>query len=130
MNSFHSHRQPIPKAELDAIVVPAHPEGFKRVFLNGQCWYALKLSSEMIAKLKWIAAYQILPIQAVTHIAPIARIEPWQDSDKYQVVFAGQAKEIGPIHYGESRSGSMQRPRYTSYSRLMAATTLPDLWKR
>ena len=47
-------------------------------------------------KIKYIAAYQIAPISAVTHVAEVQEIKPYEDSGKYILFFKGEAKEIKP----------------------------------
>ncbi len=46
---------------IDTIVVPAQEEGFKIVFLEKDCWWAVRIASHMIEKLGFIAAYQTSP---------------------------------------------------------------------
>ena len=53
--------------ELDTIVVPANKEGFNEVFLGKNQWYAIRISSSMIDRIKYIAGYQTTPISAITH---------------------------------------------------------------
>jgi len=60
----------------DTIIVPAQHEGFEKVFLAENSWYAIRISGGMLSKIKYVAAYQTLPIAAITHVAPVARIEP------------------------------------------------------
>lgn len=115
------------RAKWDTIVVPAKREGFERVFLGEDAWYAIRIGGGMVDQLKYIAAYQTNPTSAITHVAPIERIEPYGDSGKYKVVFAAPAKEIAPIPYGDAPSGAMQGPRYTSRDALDKAKTLVDL---
>jgi hypothetical protein len=67
------------------------------------------------------------PISAITHLAPVARIEPHGDSGKYKVIFSEPAKKIGPIPFGNAPSGAMQGPRYTTYKKLETAKTMMDL---
>jgi hypothetical protein len=114
-------------SKLDTIIVPAQREGFERVFLGEGCWYAIRISGGMLDKIEYIAAYQTQPISAVTHYAPVSRIEPYGEGGKYRVIFSEMAKEIGPIPYGDAPSGAMQGPRYTSFSKLLTATKLTDL---
>ena len=57
--------------EIDTIVVPAKETGFNRVFLGENSWYAIKMSSSMISKIKYIAAYQTSPISAITYYAEV-----------------------------------------------------------
>ena len=77
--------QPINSASTikDTIVVAAREEGFQRVFLGGDCWYAIRISGGKLADIKYIAAYQVTPISAVTHVAEIDSIEPYGDKGKY-----------------------------------------------
>lgn len=116
-----------PSSRPDTIIVPAQKEGFDRVFLGEDCWYAIRISGGMLEKIKYIAAYQTQPISAVTHYAPVSRIEPYGEGGKYRVIFSEEAKEIGPIPYGDAPMGAMQGPRYTSFSKLQTATKLTDL---
>lgn len=81
----------------------------------------------MLSKIKYIAAYQSQPVSAVTHVAPVARIEPYGDSGKYKLIFSEPAKPIGPIPFGNAPLGAMQGPRYTTYEKLQKAKTVMDL---
>jgi hypothetical protein len=67
------------------------------------------------------------PVSAITHYAPVDRIEPYGESGKYKVVFSEPAKEIAPIPFGDAPSGAMQGARYTSFERLKSAKSLSDL---
>ncbi len=111
----------------DTIIVPAQKEGFERVFLGEDCWYAIRISGGMIERIKYVAAYQTLPTSAITHYAPVARIEPYGEGGKYKIVFSEGAKAIGPIPYGDATPGAMQGPRYTSFARLRKAKQLTDV---
>ena len=113
------------------IVVPAQPEGFEQVFLGEDCWYAIRISGGMIDRIKYIAGYQTSPVSAITHYAPVSRIESYGESGKYKVIFAEKATPIRRrIEYGDSPRGSMQGPRYARFASLKAARTLPDLFGR
>jgi hypothetical protein len=114
--------------EIDTIVVPAQREGFEHVFLGQNAWWAIRISGGMIPKIKYIAAYQSQPISAITHVAPVARIEPHGDSGKYKLTFSEPAKSIGPIPFADAPSGFMQGPRYTTYDRLVHAKKVTDLF--
>ncbi|MGC1693670.1 MAG: GIY-YIG nuclease family protein, partial [Pseudolabrys sp.] len=100
--------------EIDTIVVPAQKDGFEQVFINDNAWWAIRISGGMLSKIKYIAAYQSQPISAITHVAPVARIEPYGDSGKYKLIFSEPAKPIGPIPFADAPSGFMQGPRYTT----------------
>lgn len=115
------------QGQLDTIVVPAKKDGFYEVFIGENCWYAIRISGGKIPQIKYIAAYQSQPISAVTHYAPVERIEPYGESGKYKLVFSEPAKEIGPIPYGDVPSGFMQGSRYTTIEKLLAAKKVTDL---
>jgi len=113
---------------LDTIVVPAQEEGFKRVFLGGDEWYAIRIAGGKLDKIKFIAAYQTAPISAVTHVAPVKSIEPYGDSGKYKVVLSEKAKEIKHIPFADAPTGLMQGPRYTSFDKLQKAKKISELF--
>lgn len=113
--------------EKDTIIVPAQKEGFDRVFLGEKAWWAIRIAGGMLPKIKYIAAYQTRPVMAVTHVAPVARIEPYGEEGKYKVVFSEPAKAITPIPFADAPTGSMQGPRYTTHAKLVAAKTVKDL---
>ncbi len=117
----------VPVGEIDTIVVPAQKEGFERVFLGEKAWYAIRISGGMLPKIKYIAAYQSQPISAVTHVAPVASIEPYGDSGKYKLIFSEPATPVGPIPYADAPSGFMQGTRYTTYAKLQKAKKVTDL---
>jgi hypothetical protein len=118
---------PSSEDEPDTIVVPAQKEGFDRVFLGESRWRAIRIGGGMLQKIKWIAAYQSQPISAITHVAPVAYIEPYGEGGKYQLVFSEPATPITPIPFGNAPPGSMQGPRYTTHQRLLSAKTVVDL---
>jgi hypothetical protein len=113
--------------ELDTIVVPAQKDGFERVFLGQNAWWAIRISGGMIPRIKYIAAYQSAPVSAITHTAPVARIEPHGDSGKFKLIFSEPARPIGPVPLGDAPSGFMQGPRYTTYERLLKAKKVTEL---
>ena len=117
------------QSEIDTVVVPAREEGFQRVFLGEDRWYAIRLHGTMRPQIKYIAAYQVAPVSAITHIAPVKSIEPWEDSGKYVVNFSEPARSIGPIRLVK---GGNVKPlynlRYTTRGRLVDAETLDDIW--
>jgi hypothetical protein len=113
--------------EPDTVIVPARVEGFESVFLGEDCWHAIRISGGMLSKIKFIAAYQSQPVSAITHWAPVARIEPYGEGGKYKLIFSEKAKKIGPIPFGDARTGALQGPRYTNFDQLKRATKLSDL---
>ena len=122
-------RQPINTAELDTIVVPARSEGFEQTFLSEKRWYAIRIHASMRDQIRWIAGYQVAPISAITHVAQVQSVEPWEGSGKFVVNFRAAAEKIEPIRLvGGSRGAAPQAPRYTTKARLDAAKVLSDLW--
>jgi hypothetical protein len=117
-------------SDRDTIVVPAKEEGFNSVFIGKDSWWAVRISQQHIPKIKYIAAYQVAPISAITHIAEIHEIVPYQDSGKYLVNFKGKAKKLdNVVRLKEGKVGSQpQSARYTSYDKLMSAKYVHELW--
>jgi hypothetical protein len=112
----------------DTIIVPAQKEGFDRVFLGQNAWWAIRVGEKYRPNLRWIAAYQTLPIAAITHSAEIDHFELYGDGGKWKVLFKAPAVPLErPIPYGSAPSGAMQGPRYTKHSALLSARTLADL---
>lgn len=113
----------------DTIVVPAQKDGFDKVFIGENCWYAIRIGGGMLSKIKYIAAYQAAPVSAVTHFAPVASIEPYGDKGKYRVLFAEPALRLSnPVPFGDADKGSMQSCRYTNFNKLQAAKSIADLF--
>ncbi len=113
------------RAVSDTIIVPARKEGFDKVFLGENCWYAIRLRDKRIPQMKYIAGYQVAPISAITHVAEIKEIVPHEDSGKYKVIFKGRAKEIKPIKIGPK--SKVQGPAYCEYEKMASAKTVDDL---
>jgi hypothetical protein len=114
--------------QFDTVVVPARPEGFKARFINEHCWFAIRIHAKHIPRLKYIAAYQVAPVAAITHVAEIDKIEPYGDSGKYMLRFKGPALAITPIARGADSSVTLQAPRYALRSKLLAAKNLDGVW--
>jgi len=111
----------------DTIIVPAQKDGFEKVFLGEDCWYAIRISGGMLDSIKYVAAYQTQPTSAITHYAPVSRIEPYGEGGKYKLVFSEKAKPIGPIPFADAHQGAMQGPRYTTFLKLQTAKRLTEL---
>lgn len=119
--------QPRPSKKPDTIIVPAQREGFEQVFLGEHAWYAIRISGGMLDKIKYIAVYQSQPVSAITHYAPVDRIEHYGESGKYKVIFSEPAQPIDPIPLGDAPPGAIQGPRYTTIEKLKRATKIADL---
>lgn len=115
-------------SEIDTIVVPAREDGFKEVFIELNCWYAIRLNSSMIPKIKYIAAYQVAPISAITHLAEIKSIEQYKESNKYILYFTEPAQKIKKVPLGTSKSKAPQSPRYSSKDRILSANSLDNVF--
>ena len=119
----------VDKSLFNTIVVPSQEEGFKEVFLKENRWYEIRIHSSMVNRIKYIAAYQVAPISAITHLAEVKDIKLWPDSEKYVVNFTGPAKEIRHIklvHKGKIKAP--QAPRYAILSKLQNAKTLDEVF--
>ena len=114
--------------KFDPIVVPAREEGFKQRFLNENCWLAVRINEKHISKLKFIAAYQVAPVAAITHIAEVEAILPYNDTGKYMIKFKGPATAIVPIPRPENSEVNMQSSRYALREKLLAAKNLDEVW--
>ena len=83
----------------------------------------------MIPRIRYIAVYQVAAVSAITHLAEVARIEPWKDSPKYAVYFKAATEQIGPVKWvPNGRVMAPQSSRYTSLARLESANTLDDVF--
>lgn len=116
------------RSKCDTVVVPARKDGFEKVFLGENRWYAIRLGAAMKDKIKWIASYEKAPISAITHIAKIKEVKPYKDSGKYEVIFEGPAQKITPIKPKDSKA-SPQGPVYVEFEKLKLARYLEELLK-
>ncbi len=114
------------KLKADTIVVPAREDGFQKVFLGEDCWYAIRISRKMTERIKYIAAYRTAPVSAITHFARIKKTKKYKKTGKYIVYFAGKAREIGPIKLGSAFPP--QAPLYTAMAKLREATTVKNIF--
>ncbi len=128
-----------PITGFDTIVVPAYEEGFKETFLDENRWYAIKIQAKLIPQIKYIAAYVTAPVSAITHIAEIDKIEPYEEGQdasessgkavKYIVTFKGSAQKIGPIPLADGGITVVPRsPRYSKRQTLLSAKRMADVW--
>ncbi len=115
-------------AELDTIVVPAREDGFKSVFLGESAWYAIRVNPSMIPRIKYIAAYQIAPESAITHLAVVKSIEQYRETNKYIVTFTGKAEKIKRVPLGKIKGKAPQSPRYSSRERILKASSLDTVF--
>jgi hypothetical protein len=85
-------------------------------FSGGCACGAIRVHGSMRSQIKYIATYQVAPISAITHIAPVKSIEPWKDSGKFVVNFAEPARAIDPIPPCERRApkSAAESPLYVT----------------
>lgn len=81
LNEVMEDTEKVSVSEIDTIVVPAREDGFNETFQGEDCWHAIPLNSSMIPKIKYVAAYQVAPVSAITHIAEVNSIEQWKDTN-------------------------------------------------
>jgi len=111
----------------DTIIVCAREDSFYSVFLEQWCWYPIRIGSEKLASLKWIAVYQTAPVSAITHFARIDQIVDYKDTGRYKIIFDEPEDLEIPIALGENRSKTLQGQRYTTLERLKMARVVEDL---
>jgi len=128
LNEVSEDTEKIDISEIDTIVVPAREDGFKDVFIDENSWYAIRLNSSMIPKIKYIAAYQVSPISAITHIAEVKSIEQWKDTNKYILYFTEPAEEVTKVPLGKSKGKAPQSPRYSARDRILKAKTMDNVF--
>ena len=85
----------------------------------------MPIGPAMKDRIKYIAAYQVKPNSAITHLAEVAEIKPYKDAGKYVVVFRQPAASVGPIRPRDTKF-SPQGPIYAQKDRLLTAKTLED----
>ena len=125
----------VDKSTFDTIVVPARKEGFDKVFIGEDRWYAIKFSEAMQKQIKYIAGYQVKPISKITHIAEIKDILPYEGNiesyeGKFVINFKASAKKLNnPIEYNPSgKIKPLYGPRFAKYSKLIDSKNFDDLW--
>ena len=122
-------QRPVDVTEFDTIVVPARQDGFQETFLGENRWYQIRIHASMIPQIKYIAAYQVAPVSAITHWALVRNIEPWEDTGKFVVNFAEPAKKMAPVPLvPRSKVKALQNARYTTFDRLQRAKTLDEVF--
>ena len=112
-------------AESDTIIVPAREDGFNVEFLGNNRWYAIRIGAAMKDRIKYIAAYQVAPISAVTYIAEVQEIKPYQDTGKYMVIFKNSPEKVKELKVKDS-SKTPQGPVYAKYADLKKAEFLDE----
>ncbi|MFZ1570178.1 MAG: GIY-YIG nuclease family protein [Thiolinea sp.] len=120
--------QQIDVEAFDTLVVPVKEEGMQKTFLEEQQWFAVRIQAKHLHKIKHLAAYQVAPVSAITHIADIEKIEPYENTGKYLLSFRAPASMIKPVLRREGCHLSMQSPRYALRDTILAAKYLDQIW--
>jgi hypothetical protein len=124
-----SPKSDIKVEDLNTVVVAAREEGFEKEFLKNSRWYAIRINASMLNKIKYIAAYQVSPVSAITYYAEVAKIEKWNDTNKYILYFKDKATKIKSIQLDKTKKGlAPQAPRYTSIDKLLKAKKLSEVF--
>lgn len=124
-----SSKSDIKAEDLNTVVVAAREEGFEQEFLKNNCWYSIRIHASMLDKIKYIAAYQVAPVSAITYYAEVSKIEKWNDTNKYILYFKDKAIKIKAIPLDKTKKGlAPQAPRYTSIDRILKAKTLSEVF--
>jgi hypothetical protein len=113
------------RARCDTVVVPARKEGFEKTFLGENRWYEIRISPGMRERIRYIAAYQVKPISAVTHLAEVREIRPYGNKGKYELIFKGPAQRISKVTLKNSNNAPFG-PVYVRQTDLLKAKYLED----
>ena len=114
--------------DFDTIVCPAFEDGFKHAYIENDAWWAIRISQKAREQLKYLAIYEKSPVAAVRNFAEIDKIEPYKDSGKF-IVYVKNKKTINPIELDVGRKGiAPQSSRYTTYTKLLKAKKISELW--
>ena len=113
----------------DTIIIPASVRGFRTYFIDQGCCYAIRIAGGKLNQMKYIAAYQVAPVSAITHVAEIASIEPYGDGKKYKINFTSIDKTDELFKVGNRSRVNMISPRYVNYKILTGATDMDELFE-
>lgn len=107
-------------------IFPGKTEGFEKVFLGDHEWFSIRIAEWRIGKIEYVACYRTSPYSEITHYAKVKKIEPYESSNKYKIVFDGEPIPLNqPIKRG-SETG-VRSTRYTTLSKLLAAKEIWEL---
>lgn len=111
----------------DTIIISAKDEGFYKVFLGEWCWYPIRIGTEKLKTLRWIAVYQTAPVSAITYVARIEKIVDYLETGRYKIIFEEPKELSQPIALGMDRSKTLQGQRYTTIEKLRNSSVIDDL---
>lgn len=119
----------------DTVVCPARDDGFESAFLGQRAWWALRIRTENLPKIRYIAIYRVAPTSAITHYGEVDRIEPYTGSDepegKYKIFLKGGPMALQrPVGLGRNTNLKPQGIKYACLADVLHATTLEDVFKK
>ena len=114
--------------DYDTVIVPAREDDFLKVFVGERRWYPIRLSAESRERLKFVAAYRVAPISAVTHVADIRGFTPIDRI--WWTIELDNIREIKPVPFVTGDSASVQTPRFAAMNKLLASESLSPLLRR
>lgn len=119
----------VSKPDWDTLVCAAKEDGFKHAFLDNKAWWAVRLNSDFIPFIKYLAMYQVAPTSQITYYGEVDRIEPYQGSEKYKIFLKGEPIKLEkPVGLGDNPHLKPQGPKYAKLSEILKAKTLDDIW--
>jgi len=117
------------KVEWDTLVCAAQEDGFKGAFLKEKAWWAVRLNTQTIPFIKYIAMYQVAPVSKITYYGKVDKIEPYEKTGKYKIYLQGNPTKLErPVGLGNNPHLKPQGPKYTKLSVIQSAKTLDDIW--
>lgn len=129
IKSVKSKNQMRKLPDIDTIVCPAQEDGFNEVFLKENRWFAVRIKSKRIPKIKYLAMYEKSPISAIRYIGKVKEIKPYKNTSKYEIILDGKAEKIPSIVLSkEHPTLAPQAPRYTVKSLMDKAKKLEDIF--
>lgn len=112
--------------EIDTIVCPARAINFKSGFLDQKVWYAVRISSNIIENLKYLAMYEVAPVSAIRWAGNIQSIKPFEDTGKYKI-YCSKIFKIGPIKLDNQKYVPI-RSRYTNFNLIQKAKNISEIF--
>lgn len=119
------------QSDFDTIVCSASEEGLRSVFLKTRSWWAVRIGTFSLPKLKYLAIYQTRPISQITHYGEIAKIEQYGSfsPSRYKIFLKGKPYKLKqPVGLGQNPHLKPQSPKYTFLKDLKKAKTLDDIF--
>ncbi len=123
--------------QIDAIVVPSGEETFNKIFMEENCWYAIRISENLKDKIKYLAIYRKSPISAITHYAAVENIVVHETKNNkktgkminyYRLNFKDKPKVFEERIKRRRNGDQLQGPRYTNLETLRKAKVISDVW--